>query len=319
VLNLYRVIIVLSSLILLLVLCRLLLNVDYIGIVSRRSHSRKRLRNYSNILREQRRKEIIKAKPTLKERLLKRVALTIELSESKVKLQRFISYSILCSSLGAIIGMLLRNPLLMIILGALTSSIPFLYMYNRARAKFLLIESMLPSVMGIIIAQYLHESDIIIAIEKKLDQIPQPLNKYFMICVNEVQALNKDTVTALRNLGDRVDNYYFKEFIKLAIQAEEQGQDLKYTMVTIPEDMRDVQQEQEKFDLIRRKYNREFIATLIFMPLNLMILRFGYKDYYDLLIFDVRGKLSLGLIVLILIFMSYKQYLDNKPIKIELD
>ena len=317
--NFYRAIIVLNLLILQLVLCRLIFNADYIGIISTKDSTSKKLRNYSNILREQRRKEIIKAKPTLKERLLKRVALTIELSEYDIKLRQFIVYSMLFSSLGVFIGMLLRNPLLMVILGGLTSTVPFVYMYNRARTKFIMIESILPSVMGIIIAQYLHESDIVIAIEKKLDQIPQPLNKYFMICVNEVQCLNRDTVTALQNLGDRIDNYYFREFIKLAIQAEDQGQDLKYTMVTIPEDMRDVQQEQEKFDLIRKKYNREFIATLIFMPLNLIILRFGYKDYYDLLVFDVRGKLSLGVIVLILIFMSYKQYLDNKPIKIELD
>ncbi len=316
---LYRLIVILSLLVVLLASGRLIFNADYIGILSSGGTKGKRTRNYSHILREQRRREILNAKPTLRERLLRRVTQTLELSETNIRLQQFISYSLILSSLGISMGMLLRNPILMVILGGLTSAIPFLYIHNKAKNRLSQIEYMLPSVMGIIIAQYLHESDIIIAIEKKLDQIPHPLNKYFTVCVNEVQCLNKDTITALRNLGDRIDNYYFKEFIKLAIQAEEQGQDLKYTMVTIPEDMRDLQQEQDKFDLIRKKYNREFIATLIFMPLNLLILRFGYRDYYDLLIYDVRGKISLGIIVLILIFISYKQYVDNRPIKIELD
>ncbi len=315
----YRLIVMLSLLVVLLVSCRLIFNVDYAGILSTGSTRGKRTRNYSHILREQRRREILNAKPTLKERILKRVTLALELSESSIKLRQFLTYSFSFSSLGILTGMLLRNPILMVVLGGLTSTIPFLYIHNKAKSRLSQIEYMLPSVMGIIIAQYLHESDIIIAIEKKLDQIPQPLNKYFTVCVNEVQCLNKDTITALRNLGERVDNYYFKEFIKLAIQAEEQGQDLKYTMVTIPEDMRDLQQEQDKFDLIRKKYNREFIATLVFMPLNLLILRFGYRDYYDLLVYDIRGKISLGIIVLMLIVISYKQYVDNRPIKIELE
>lgn len=317
--NIYSFILFLAIVAFLLTVNKLVFQIDYIGLFLRGDKKSSRAKNYSDILKEQRRREILKSKPNLKERVLKRIVLAIELSELDLRLDRFIYYSLLFSSIGISVGIFLRNPILMVILGGLTSGIPFLYIQNKASTKYALIEEMLPSVMGNVIAQYMHESDIIIAIEKKLDQIPQPLNRYFTGCVNEVQRLNKDTATALRGLGEKVDNYYFLEFIKLAIQAEEQGQNLKYTMVTIPEDMRDVQQEQAKFDLIRKKYNREFIATIIFLPLNLMILRFGYKAYYDLLVYDIRGKISLGLITIILIIISFKQYVDNKPIKVELD
>lgn len=317
--GIYTSLLFMAILLSLLAASRLVFDIDYIGILWRSEKKPTRAKNYSDLLKEQRRREILKTKPNLKERISKRVIQVIELSEFDININRFIYYSLLFSSIGIFIGMFLRNPILMVILGGLTSVIPFLYIQNKASSKYDLIEEMLPSVMGNIIAQYMHESDIVIAIEKKLDQIPQPLNRYFTACVNEVQRLNKDTATALRGLGEKVDNYYFLEFVKLAIQAEEQGQNLKYTMVTIPEDMRDVQQEQAKFDLIRKKYNREFVATIVFLPLNLMILRFGYKAYYDLLVYDIRGKISLGLIVVILIIISYKQYVDNKPIKVELD
>ena len=315
----YRFIIILALLIMLITILTVVFKMNCFSVFNGGELKNRRVKNYSNVLKEQRRREILNAKPTLREKTLKKVKMAIGLSELDIKLQKFFTYSLVFSVLGVMVGLYLRNPILIVILGALTSTIPFLYINSKARARMDLIEDLLPSVMGNIIAQYLHESDIVIAIEKKLDQIPQPLNKYFTVFVNEVQCLNKDTITALKNLAEGIDNYYFKEFIKLAIQAEEQGQQLKYTMVTIPEDMRDVQQEQAKFDLIRKKYNREFLATIIFLPLNLMILRYGYRDYYDLLIYDVRGKISLGIIVLILVIISYKHYIDNKPIKIELD
>lgn len=317
--EIYTSLLTISILVSLLAASRLVFGTDLMGILWRWEGKPARAKNYSDLLKEQRRREILKTKPKLKERVYKRVIQTIALSELDISANRFIYLSLLFSSIGIFTGMLLRNPILMVVLGGLTSVIPFLYIQNKASSKYCLIEEMLPSVMGNIIAQYMHESDIITAIEKKLDQIPQPLNRYFTSCVNEVQRLNKDTASALRGLGERVDNHYFQEFVKLAIQAEEQGQNLKYTMATIPEDMRDVQQEQAKFDLIRKKHNREFAATIVFFPLNLMLLRFGYKAYYDLLVHDTRGKISLGLIAIILIIVSYKQYVDNRPIKIELD
>ncbi|WP_026478380.1 type II secretion system F family protein [Alkaliphilus transvaalensis] len=315
----YRLMITLSMLILLVTISKLIFNFDIVGLFVKVDVRDKRIKNYSDILKEQRRREILNSKPGLKERVLKRVTMAIELSEVDLSISQFITYSLLFSSIGVFIGLFLRNPILMVILGGLTSLLPFVFIHNKAKSKFALIDELLPTVMGIIIAQYLHETDIIIAIEKKLEQIPAPLNRHFTSCINEVQVLNKDTVTALKNLGDKIENYYFNEFIKLAIQAEEQGQNLKFTMVSIPEDMRDVQQEQSKFDLIRKKYNREFIATIVFMPINLMLLRFGYRDYYNLLVYDVRGKISLGIIAIGLIIVSYKQYMDNKPIKIEID
>lgn len=315
----YRSILIISLFVSLLLIGKIVFRIDVLSLFSSTKKVDKRVKNYSAILKEQRRREILRSKPTFKETLLKRINLTIDLSEIDMTLDKFIMYSLACSSIGIIVGTILRNPLLMAILGLLTSSFPFVYMQNKAKTKFQLIDDLLPSVMGNIIAQFLHESDIVTAVAKKLDQIPDPLNKYFVTFVNEVQILNIDTVTALRNLGDKADNYYFKEFIKLAIQTEEQGQNLKYTMVTIPEDMRDVQQVQVDFDLTRKKYNREFIATIIFFPLNLLILRFGYKAYYDLLVYDFRGKIALGLIAIVLVGISYKMYLDNKPIKVELD
>ncbi|WP_151861451.1 type II secretion system F family protein [Alkaliphilus pronyensis] len=316
---LYRIIIIMAMFFSLFKLGGMLLNVEVASLLLPVKKTDKRVKNYSEILKEQRRREILRSKPSISENIKKKIVLTIELSGMDVTLNRFLKYSIGFSSIGIIAGYVLRNPIMMIILGLLSSAIPYIYIQNKAKVKFQLINQLLPSVMGNIIAQFLQESDIVTAVIKKLDQIPEPLNKYFNSFVNEVQVLNVDTIKALEHLEEKIDNYYFKEFIKLAIQTEKQGQQLKYTMVTIPEDMRDLQQVQGDFDLVRKKYNREFIATLIFFPLNLLILRFGYKGYYDLLVYDYRGKITLGAIAIILIVVSYKMYHDNKPVKVELD
>lgn len=281
--------------------------------------SRQKIENYEKILKENRRKEILRIKPSLKEHLEKKVKNTIELSEIKLTLDKFLFYTLIAGIPGVLGGMILRNPLLMIIFGAFTATIPFFYIQEKAKKKFKVIEENLPTSLGNIIAQFMSEEDFVVAVEKKLDQLPSPLNKYFTSFVNEVQILNINVVEALENLKEKIDNYYFKEFIDLAIQTEVQGEELKYTMLTIPEDLRDIQQVQSEFDLIRKKYVRNFIATLIFFPLNLLILRVGYKRYYDLLVYTLQGKIGLAVVVLIMIGCIYFLYKYNKPIRVEID
>lgn len=285
----------------------------------RNKKEKQKIQTYEKVLKENRRKEILRIKPSLRERLEKKVKNTIELSEIELNLDKFIFYTLIACIPGILGGMILRNPLLMIIFGAATSTIPFFYIQERAKKKFRVIEENLPTSLGNIIAQFMSEEDFVVAVEKKLDQLPSPLDKYFRIFVNEVQVLNISVIEALENLKERIDNYYFKEFIDLAIQTEVQGEELKYTMLTIPEDLRDIQQVQGEFDLIRKKYIRNFIATLIFFPLNLLILRAGYSRYYDLLVFSFHGKIGLSLIVLIILACVYFMIKYNKSIKVEID
>ncbi|SKC78763.1 type II secretion system F family protein [Maledivibacter halophilus] len=292
---------------------------DFKGFSIRGKKHKQKIENYEKILKENRRKEILKLKPSLKERLEKKIKNTIELSEINMTLDKFIFYTLIASAPGLAFGIILRNPFLIIIFSALSGAIPFFYIQERAKKKFKVIEENLPASLGNIIAQFMSEEDFVIAVEKKLDQLPDPLDKYFTSFVNEVQVLNISVVEALENLKERVDNYYFKEFIDLAIQTEVQGEKLKYTMLTIPEDLRDIQQVQGEFDLIRKKYVRNFIATLIFFPLNLLILRVGYKRYYELLVYTIQGKIGLAFLVLILVGCVYFLYKYNKSIKVEID
>lgn len=294
-------------------------NKSFKCIFKSKKKNRQKIENYEKILKENRRKEILRIKPSLKERLEKKVKNTIELSEIQLTIDKFLFYTLIAGIPGVLGGMILRNPLLMLIFGAFTATIPFFYIQEKAKKKFRLIEENLPTSLGNIIAQFMSEEDFVIAVEKKLDQLPSPLNKYFTSFVSEVQVLNINVVEALENLKDKIDNYYFKEFIDLAIQTEVQGEELKYTMLTIPEDLRDIQQVQSEFDLIRKKYVRNFIATLIFFPLNLLILRAGYKRYYDLLVYTLQGKIGLAVVVLIMIGCIYFLYKYNKPIRVEID
>lgn len=294
-------------------------NKSFKSIFKSKKKNRQKIENYEKILKENRRKEILRIKPSLRERLEKKVKNTIELSEIQLTLDKFLFYTLIAGIPGVLGGMILRNPLLMLIFGAFTATIPFFYIQEKAKKKFKLIEENLPTSLGNIIAQFMSEEDFVIAVEKKLDQLPSPLNKYFTSFVSEVQVLNINVVEALENLKEKIDNYYFKEFIDLAIQTEVQGEELKYTMLTIPEDLRDIQQVQSEFDLIRKKYVRNFIATLIFFPLNLLILRAGYKRYYDLLVYTLQGKIGLAVVVLIMIGCIYFLYKYNKPIRVEID
>lgn len=319
----YKLIIILSTFLALFTFVYSILGINkddnFKVFLVKRKKDTQRIENFGKILKENRRKEILKLKPSIKERLVKKIKNAIELSEIELNLDRFIFYTLIACIPGLVSGMVLRNPILMIIFSILSATIPFFYIQEKAKKKFRIIEENLPTSLGNIIAQFMSEEDFVIAVEKKLDQLPNPLNKYFTSFVNEVQVLNIGVVEALENLKEKVDNYYFKEFIDLAIQTEVQGEELKYTMLTIPEDLRDIQQVQGEFDLIRKKYVRNFIATLIFFPLNLLILRVGYKRYYDLLVNTLQGKIGLTLVVLVLIGCVYFLYKYNKPIKVEID
>lgn len=319
----YKLIIILSIFIAIFTLLYTVLGINkeqsFKSIFKKKKKDKQKIEDYEKILKENRRKEILRIKPSLKERLEKKVKNTIELSEIELSLEKFIFYTLGASMPGILGGMILRNPLLMIIFGAVTATIPFFYIQEKAKKKFKVIEENLPTSLGNIIAQFMSEEDFVIAVEKKLDQLPSPLNKYFTSFVNEVQVLNISVVESLKNLKEKIDNYYFKEFIDLAIQTEVQGEELKYTMLTIPEDLRDIQQVQSEFDLIRKKYVRNFIATLIFFPLNLLILRAGYRRYYDLLVYTFQGKIGLAIVVLIIIGCTYFLYKYNKSIEVEID
>lgn len=224
-----------------------------------------------------------------------------------------------CAAVGYIIGISLNNIGVAFLLAIVGTALPYLYLTyitdkkNEVKDKDLLI------VMGNITSSYMNSNSFVTAIDEVLSTIPRSLYRYFKLFVDEIKYFGEDSFEhAAIRLANQVNNYFFYEYMQLAIQSEKGESGLKYTMKSVPVDYQSYLERNERFNREVESYNIEFSLMLFLFPLAIKFLQLISKEYYYILVNNFIGKLLLFIIVIVYIVSTFLFRKYNKEIKLEL-
>lgn len=175
-------------------------------------------------------------------------------------------------------------------------------------------------VMSNIQSAYMKQNSFVNAVREVLPNIPKPLNQYFRLFVDEVTLYGTDgcLIPSMEKLAISVDNYFFSEYIQLAIQAERGEMSLKATMQSVPKDYQNYLVKNREFAAIVEDYNMQFLVRIIAIPIMIGFLKVISEDFYNVLVNHPIGKISFALLILVYMAAAVLYRNFNKEIKLEL-
>lgn len=224
-----------------------------------------------------------------------------------------------CVMLGYTIGIRLNNIGVAFILAAAGTSLPYLYLTYVIEKKNKIKDKDLLIVMGNITSIYMSSNSFVTAVDEVISTMPKTLYGQFKLFVDEIKYFGEDSFEeAAIRLANSINNYFFYEYMQLAIQAEKGESGLKYTMKSVPVDYQAYLSRNEKFNRKVEKYNIEFLLMLFIFPLAIKFLQVISDDYYNILINNIFGKVLLFILIIVYVVATFLFRIYNKEVKLEL-
>lgn len=215
---------------------------------------------------------------------------------------------------GAILGGLLRNPLLAIVLAVGLYFIPLwwtrfeLYRYDQ----FLCEE--LETALSLITTSYTRNNDILTAVVENLNSINEPVAGVFTAFVNNLRYADANAPAQIERMKAALDNPIWWQWCDSLIlcQADHTLRDTLIPIVSKFSDLR-IQQEENatKMMLPLRKACMMVALTISVIP----VLYFANKDWYNNLVSTMFGQISLVVTAIVVLISINAAIKLSKPIQ----
>ena len=227
--------------------------------------------------------------------------------------------AIVCASLllmtgGAVLGVLINNVFLIPALSAFFAIIPFVYVRNSLAKYEKHIKEELEITLQIITTSYIRSENIMAAVKENINDIKPPLQKHFTAFLSDVTYINSDISQAIRNLRKKVDDEIFHEWCDALIQCESDST-LKDNLQPIIAKLADVRLVNSELSSMMAAVRMEYYTMVGLVVGNIPLLYVLNKDWYHTLIYELPGKITLGVCGAV-IFVTYLFLLKfTKPIE----
>lgn len=276
----------------------------------------KKIKDLEEIEMAKKREQIIKSKPSRIKRLNSRLSDLMLQANMKLKLEEFYILSIFSGILGWLCGGIMKNQILSLIMFFAFSAIPYMYINALAMSYRAKIQGdPLEHALSMIIATLLQKNDVITSIKDNLNKIDEPLRGYFIEFVNNVEKLGIPYRRAISDLSKKINCVDFSNFARLSIIFDEKGGDTKYTLMNIPDDMRDKKLIQSEVSSDVDSVNMLGIIFGLLVPLTVLGLKITSRDFYLILTDTVPGKITIAIVSIIMMIFVYLIILLNRSIK----
>jgi len=233
----------------------------------------------------------------------------------------YVLVTLICGGAGYYIGAVIMNNLFAgLIIGVTFSVLPYWYSQYKINRIGKDKDEKLLIIMSNIQSAYMKNNSFVNAVKEVLPNIPEPLKKYFNLFVDEasIYATDGSIIASMEKLSISLDNYFFTEYMQLAVLAEKGDVSLKATMQSVPYDYQNYLQKNHEFASIVEEYNFQFITRILSIPLVIGFLRVVSKDFYNILTTHPLGKLSFVILLVVYVVSAilYRKY--NKEIRLEI-
>lgn len=233
-----------------------------------------------------------------KDRFLRR-----EIKEAQAVLEmtgRGDRFSMVCAAalmlfcLGGSAAILLRNFFLVPVMSIGFLFIPFWYVKLTASHYKRDISAELETALSVITTAYLRTEDIVTAVSENLAYLNPPVSRVFQDFLMQIQYVDPDVETGIRNMRGRIDNVVFGEWCD-AVSDCQHDRSLKTTLTPIVAKLSDMRNVNAELEYLIAEPRKEFLIMVIFVVGNIPLMYLLNKDWYHVLMHTVLGQIILAI------------------------
>jgi len=223
-------------------------------------------------------------------------------------------FSILMVMVGIAVSFILDNLIITIVLPIFLALIPFVFVKLTIASYEKKIQEDMETSLSIITTSYTRSLDIVAAIEENLPYLRPPIKDMFSSFVIETTMISSDMSMSLDNLKQKIDNDVFKEWCEIikACQSDKSLVDMLLPTVSKLTDIRIVNNDLKTILVGAR---REFLFMVLLVFLNFPIIYFINKDWFNILINTIPGKIVIGVSICVVLVTSFLAFRITKPIE----
>lgn len=219
---------------------------------------------------------------------------------------------------GALLAVLFDNLFLLPVLGAAVGYLPFFYIRKTAEDYKKAMNEELERALSQITTSYMRSNDIRGAVRENMAIIRAPVHAHFMEFLVATDCINPNVSAALETLKLRIPNPVFHEWINVLLQCQ-QSRTMKYTLETVLQKFSDKKAAEAKIQSGIDEAKREAILMAILVLVNVPLLYFINRDWFETLLYTIQGKASLGISCGIILFSFVQIHKLSAPVEYKED
>ena len=202
--------------------------------------------------------------------------------------------SLILFSVGASVAVIFDNLFAVPIFAIGFMLMPFWYVRLSQSHFKKEIASEIETTLSVITTSYIRSEDIVTAIEENLPYLNYSIASVFKTFFYKVKMVNPDIPLALREMRDQIDNAIFKEWCDAMISCQH-DRSLKTVLNPIVSKLSDMRLVNGELENLVSEPRKEFITMQVLMVLNIPLLYFLNKDWYNVLMHSTPGKIILAI------------------------
>jgi Flp pilus assembly protein TadB len=203
-------------------------------------------------------------------------------------------FSILLFIAGAFLSLLMGNALMIPVMAAGFSLLPFWYVMFTANFYKKQLNAELETALSIITTSYLRSENFILAVEENISYLNPPVCDVFKSFLARTNLINADLRLALESIKYKVASEVYREWIDAVIACQE-DKTLKTTLTPIISKLSDMRVVSAELDILLYEPMKEFITMALLLVGNIPLIYFLNKSWFDTLMNTLVGKGILAL------------------------
>ncbi|MBR4204193.1 MAG: hypothetical protein IKQ92_01810 [Clostridia bacterium] len=215
---------------------------------------------------------------------------------------------------GCIFSVMIDNYFLIPVAAVVFASLPFFLARSTINAYDKQMKEELETALSIVTTSYIRTDDILGAVKENLPYLKPPIREVFTGFLGDAMMVSSDTKQALRNMREKIDNDIFDEWCE-TLTACQDDRTLKDTLLPIVAKLTDVRIVNNELKTMLAEVRTEYWTMAALVLLNIPLMYFLNKDWFDTLMFSVPGKIVLAVCGLVIVVTAVFMMKFTKPVE----
>lgn len=192
--------------------------------------------------------------------------------------------------------------------------LPFAYLTNTVNHYKDSVKDELETALSIITNAYLRSDNIVNAVKENIDFIKPPLRNIFQAFIGEATFVKASTKSALYSLRNKIDDQVFYDWCTTLIQCQE-DRTMKDNLLPTVAKLTDVRLVNNQVRNTIAAAKIEYLSMVGLVFINIPLLYFLNKDWFNTLMYTVPGKITQGITAFAVVVTYFFMKKFTKPIE----
>lgn len=215
---------------------------------------------------------------------------------------------------GCIVAIAIDNMFLIPVLAVAFALIPFAYLTRTIAIYETQVRGELETALSLITTSYIRNDNLVNAVNENLSQLKPPIKSIFESFLAEATVISPDIRQAIYHLKEKINNSIYEEWCD-ALIACQNDRTIKDTLMPVVSKLTDVRLVNNALKTMLAEARREYWIMVMMVLGNVPLLYCLNKDWYNVLMHTVFGKIVLAICGVVIIFTAIRMNKITKPIE----